>query len=114
MIRTIAAVCTVLWVAAAASSGTIQQPRALRLDERASPLPRLATSFDCTKARKSVERMICGDRNLATEDGSMGQSFLRLKRNLTATELNALVRSQRAWIERRDSCAHRQCVERAL
>ena len=113
MSKVIVAISALVCFAALASSGISQQRRPLKLDKRGEPYPETATSFDCKKATNRVEKMICGDRILAMEDGSMGESFWFLKLDLTAAQMNAVLNSQRAWIARRDSCADRQCVEQA-
>lgn len=78
-----------------------------------NPIPESATSFDCKKAKLRVEQMICHNMILAMEDGSMGESLYFMKREATPAGRAALIRSQRAWLERRNSCADYQCVETA-
>lgn len=114
MVRvTVAGICALLCFGLLASSGVSQQRRPVKLDQRGEPYPETATSFDCGKASNDVERMICSDRILAMEDGSMGESIWFLKKDLTATQLRELTHSQREWIRRRDRCTDRPCVEQA-
>ncbi|HEY0311713.1 MAG TPA: lysozyme inhibitor LprI family protein [Allosphingosinicella sp.] len=109
----VAGIAALVCFAALGSAGTGQQRRPLKLDRRGEPYAETATSFDCSKATGRVERMICGDRILAMQDGAMGESFGLLKRNLPAAQRSAVVQSQRAWVAGRDRCAERQCVEDA-
>jgi uncharacterized protein YecT (DUF1311 family) len=97
----------------AASSGSSQQRRPWKIDERGEPYPATVTSFDCGKATHRIEQMICHDRNLAFEDDELGETFWFLRKELSAAQLHAVTQSQKAWIVRRNSCADRHCVERA-
>lgn len=64
-------------------------------------------SFDCAKARGTVERMICGDADLAALDVELARVY-RLARGGAA-----LVAEERAWIAARDGCADRDCAREA-
>lgn len=63
-----------------------------------------AQSFDCTKARTSIEKQICDDPNLGLMDEEVGSIYGELKRSLTTQAFSKLKASQRAWITQRDSC----------
>lgn len=65
-----------------------------------------APSFDCSKARSHVERLICGDEDLAELDSWLG-TVLRTRpvydalANVDSAE--ALLRDQREWLRERDA-----------
>jgi len=105
--------CALLCLALLESSGSSQQRRPWRFDDRGEPYPETVTSFDCDKATDRIERMICHDQDLAIEDDELGETFWFLKKELPAGQLRAVMQSQRAWIAWRNSCADRQCVEKA-
>jgi len=103
----------VVCVAAFASSGFSQQRQPLKFDEKGNPYPETATSFDCKKATSNVEQLICHDYILAMADGSMGEQLWFMKRELTTQQWADVVRSQRAWLQRRNACRDSKCVEAA-
>ena len=92
-------------------AATAQPPRALRMDATGNPYPETATSFDCHRARSSVERLICRDVGLAMLDGNLGETFWRLLRHTGGAERAQLTQSQQAWLRQRDACRDRQCIE---
>ena len=65
----------------------------------AAPSP----SFDCAKAGTNVEKAICSDEELANLDKSLSDTYISLKKGLTATEVKALKDSQRMWMKQRDT-----------
>jgi uncharacterized protein len=74
------------------------------------PIPESATSFDCTKAKLRVERLICHDRNSAMQDGEMGEQLWFMKRELTAQQWADVIHSQRAWLHQRNACEDSKCL----
>jgi uncharacterized protein YecT (DUF1311 family) len=96
-----------------ASSAKTQLMRPLRVDARGDVLPESATSFDCKRAATGVEKMICHSSVLARQDGDLGEALWFLRRELNPAERAALIRSQRAWLKRRNSCGDYKCVEAA-
>jgi uncharacterized protein len=46
-------------------------------------------------------------------DGSMGEQLWFMKRELTTQQWADVVRSQRAWLQRRNACRDSKCVEAA-
>jgi uncharacterized protein len=114
MLQQSALVIAVACAAVLASASDAQLRRPLRMDKSGiNPLPERATSFDCKKAKLRVEQMICHNAILAMEDGSMGESLYFMKRKATPAARAALIRSQRAWLQRRNSCGDYECVEAA-
>jgi len=65
-------------------------------------MSRAAPSFDCATARKPVERAICADPELASEDKSMAELFRRALEVLDATNAQALRADQRGWLADHD------------
>ncbi len=76
-------------------------------------------SFDCTKAEGSVEKLICGDAQLAAFDVELARIYglARDGKDMTETERDDLTAAQRSWITGRNACDEatdeRMCVEEA-
>ncbi|MGP9812488.1 tetratricopeptide repeat protein [Rhodopseudomonas sp. NSM] len=63
-------------------------------------------SFDCARARRAVEKAICGDRELANLDREIAAAQLRIlqaKSNAKPAELRALKRAQTDFIATRNA-----------
>lgn len=74
--------------------------------QRSTPTARTGPSFDCRAASHSIERAICTDGTLAEWDARLGQQFQQARRSKKPGEVQALVESQRSWIQQRNStCA---------
>lgn len=68
-------------------------------------------SFDCAKAGKPVEKMICSNQMLADYDVRLMSSY---KAALAASPDKASVKdAQRAWMAQRNACTTLDCVSRA-
>lgn len=65
-------------------------------------------SFDCARARRNVERMICGDGDLAAADRRLAAAVARASR--FAILRDDLRSGGRAFLNRRDACPDRDCV----
>jgi uncharacterized protein len=62
-------------------------------------------SFDCTKAKSSVETLICTDEDLAKLDREVARLFVLARNGLRGTpRLPELIGTQRGWIRARDDC----------
>ncbi len=77
-----------------------------------------AASFDCSKAAKPVERMICETGNLSTLDEQLSAAYkATMKAATTASTTNTsdvLKSSQQRWLRStRDACKDVQCLEKA-
>ena len=71
-------------------------------------------SFDCSRAESRVEHMICDDEDLGRDDISLAEVYARLLRHSPAAAREGIRQDQRAWLKRRDACAMRDCVVRAI
>ena len=78
-----------------------------------------SASFPCAKAATSPEEAICGSRELASLDRSVGTSFSDDLRQFTATgdpEASAKLKTtQKKWLLARDRCgADEGCLRKAM
>jgi hypothetical protein len=65
-------------------------------------------SFDCARATRNVERMICGDGELAAADRALSAAVARAGRfSILRDDLRS---GGRAFLARRDRCPDRDCV----
>jgi uncharacterized protein len=60
-------------------------------------------SYDCRMATTSIERAICGDPTLSDWDLRMGQQYQQALRLRKGPDSQALVASQRSWIQQRNA-----------
>lgn len=72
-------------------------------------------SFDCTTAKKRVEKMICASRSLSAKDREMAaaySSFIEQYREGggEGTDVSPFEEEQRAWLARRDRCRTSACL----
>src|SRR5689334_18778690 len=67
----------------------------------------VAVTFDCAKASKPVEHMICEDHHLSKLDDEMAEAFKAASAAASNSNLEA---EQRAWIAKRDACTRSNCV----
>jgi hypothetical protein len=61
-----------------------------------------APSFDCAKAKTAVEKIICGDDQLAHLDVAVALDYLQMPEKDRA--------NHRAWLRSRDACTTRACL----
>lgn len=59
-------------------------------------------SFDCARAQRADEKLICEEQALARADGELGQIFQRLLGGMNEQQQGQLRREQRAWILQRN------------
>lgn len=83
----------------------------------AAPAPALA--FDCGKAKTVVEKAICATPELKALDDDLAAAYADVKAELPPSEQKMLVRSQRRWITRRETCGEAEegvaaCVMRQI
>ena len=70
-------------------------------------------SFDCTKATTLVENAICQDPELGALDGTLAEQYQALWRATSGESARqALKKSQRAWLAKRNQCKDRPCLVR--
>ncbi len=75
------------------------------------PMQGVVPSFDCTKAEKNAERLVCGDAGLATLDREVARLYALVADALNATPgFEELLDAQRKWLEQRNTCFDRECA----
>jgi uncharacterized protein len=79
--------------------------------QQASPPPKIDPSFDCEKAEKNAEKLICGDNGLSQLDSEVARLY-----RLASDALNAmpgfedLLDGQRKWLAERNTCFDQECL----
>lgn len=78
-----------------------------------------ALAFDCGKAKTAVEKAICATPALKSLDDELSAAYAEVKAAFPPAEQKMLVRSQRRWIARRESCGEAEegvaaCVTRDM
>ena len=68
--------------------------------------PKHSVSFDCSKARFTIEKIICTEENAAHADLSLDAVYTKIMKKIPPEERKVLRTSQTAWIvRRRTDCA---------
>lgn len=67
-------------------------------------------SFDCSKAGKVVERMICNQPELAAADVQLDQAYRDALQRTSGREREMLQQAQHQWRRERDFCGDSRCV----
>jgi uncharacterized protein len=62
-------------------------------------------SFDCSKATHAVEKLICGDDQLAALDVTLSNDFKKAMGQISEADQMALRAAQEKWIDARNACA---------
>ncbi len=62
-------------------------------------------SYDCAKARSTVELAICDDVELARLDKVMADRYLEVRRRYQGADRDALKAEQKTWWREREACA---------
>jgi uncharacterized protein YecT (DUF1311 family) len=62
---------------------------------------RAQASFDCAKAAKPVEHLICGDPQLARLDGAMGRRYAARRQTVPPSQRHDLLTQQLSWLDYR-------------
>lgn len=71
-----------------------------------------AASFDCTKAKSDVEKLICGDTTTSALDEKLQQAYRTALAATDAPSKKALAQEQRNWIKyTRDICQDTTCLQ---
>jgi ankyrin repeat protein/uncharacterized protein len=68
-----------------------------------------AASFDCTRARSSIEELICQDPELEALDNSLDTAYRLYTSDSKAANLSRA--EQRRWLNQRYRCRDRDCVK---
>lgn len=80
-------------------------------NEASTAGPSYRTSYDCAKAAIYAEVAVCKSDELATLDLQLAARYKSVREDFAgATDYNALVESQRAWIRERNACSTEQCL----
>ena len=66
-------------------------------------------SFDCQRASTAVEQLICRDSELSELDDTLAESFTQEVDS--AQSPNTLRAEQKAWLQKRNSCADARCIQ---
>ncbi len=75
------------------------------------PAQAIKPSFDCEKAEKNAEKLICADAELAAVDRELARVYKIASDAVNATpEFTELLDSQRAWLAQRNTCFDKECV----
>ena len=72
-----------------------------------------SASFDCSKARSRIEKLICSDEKLAGLDKRMLESYKRAKK-LQPKKAKSIIKAQRAWVRDRNRCKTKKGVIECL
>ncbi|BBA33557.1 hypothetical protein sS8_1599 [Methylocaldum marinum] len=77
----------------------------------ATALP--AASFDCAKARATVEKLICADTDLSRQDQRLSEVYGKAAERLAEdkTRLKQLGDEQKAWLRQRGRCTDMACLK---
>ena len=67
-------------------------------------------SFDCHKAKKEIEHLICDNPTLADIDGRLGKVYWELRHFLAPSESEQLRREEIAWIKHRGERLKSECT----
>ncbi|MGZ3239997.1 MAG: hypothetical protein ACXWJK_06355 [Burkholderiaceae bacterium] len=73
--------------------------------------PTHAASFDCEKANKHVEKLICTDDELSTLDVQMDGYYRTALLDPSIADVTK--QTQKQWLEKRNSCSDAACVKSA-
>ncbi len=63
-------------------------------------------SFECSKAKLVIEKLVCSDKELANEDINLLNSYRKAKKILPKSEAKKLLHSQRKWLKSRKEICH--------
>jgi uncharacterized protein len=70
-----------------------------------------AASFDCDKASSSVEKAICGDKQLSGMDDQLARLYKAARAG--APNAATLEAEQKSWLFSRDQCSDAACLKKA-
>jgi len=76
-----------------------------------APPPKIEPSFDCEKAAKHAEKLICGDNGLAALDLEIARLYAHASDEMNATPgFEGLLEGQRKWLAERNTCFDQECL----
>jgi uncharacterized protein len=73
-----------------------------------SPASAATPSFDCDMAKFSVEKMICGDDELAALDVKLAKTFAKVLSQAPADGVQELKMAQKSWRQQMIKCGDKQ------
>ena len=76
----------------------------LTITAAALSLQAAQTSFDCKKAANATEHFVCQDKELATLDRKMAETYDKAKNSYLGNEMESLKAEQHSWIKKRNHC----------
>ncbi len=69
-----------------------------------------AASFDCTKARNRVDKMICADAEISSLDSKLGKIYSSVSKKLSVAKRDALWKDELIWMKKRNRCRDGACL----
>lgn len=76
-----------------------------------APRSSTAASFNCGKASTLIESLICRDPVLSRQDSKMATLYRDVLRRSSPGDRQSVRDEQRAWIEERDRCEDKECLD---
>lgn len=84
----------------------------------------LSASFDCSKAKTNIEKLICGSQQLSELDSKLEETYLNQRKKTNPVEKNSqkqsnadedrLVAEQKHWLKHtRNACSDEACLKQA-
>lgn len=73
-----------------------------------------AASFNCEKASTTVERLICLDSNLSTQDEALSKAYTEAREKLDVEGKSKLKKEQVAWLSERNTCSSANCLQASM
>ncbi|MEO1494455.1 MAG: caspase family protein [Pseudomonadota bacterium] len=89
------------------STGLEQQIARFKAEQR-------GPSYDCAKARRRDEIMICNSADLSALDRIMAKAYSTTRKRLNSNGRETLKLSQRSWLKKRASCRNESCLRTSL
>lgn len=91
------------------ADNTTAQPTSETSAPPAGQPPPIQASFDCTKAKSTVDQLICSDADLAGRDIELAALYRRAKQR--ASDPDAVEEEQADWVAlKRNACRTTKCL----
>ena len=68
-------------------------------------------SFNCKKARTSVEQQVCKDKTLSKKDETVELLYQQSIKGLKGDAAKQAMKNQESWLELRDACTSFECLD---
>lgn len=68
-------------------------------------------SFNCKKARTSVEQQVCKDKTLSKKDETVELLYQQSIKGLKGDAAKQARKNQESWLELRDACTSFECLD---